>query len=132
MKTLVIVTALIKYKDKYLIAKRAPEKRFSPNQWEFISGFIEEKEPAEETIIREIKEETYLKGKIVATSSPFTLNDSEARWIVVSYLVSVEPYAIKLNPEDHSEYCWATRKELAKYRDLHPYIDGFKEVKLLS
>lgn len=55
MKTFVIAQAIVKYKGKYLIGKRSKGKEFSPNIYEFISGFIEEKESAEDAILREVK-----------------------------------------------------------------------------
>ncbi len=131
MLTYVIATALVQYNDKYLIAKRASTKKFSPNEWEFISGFIEEKETLEETILREIFEETSLKGKILATSSPFVIIDNVGRWIVIPYIVQSESDIIQLNAKDHSEYLWVKKVELKNYKDLCPFITGLKEAKLL-
>jgi len=64
MKTYPIAIGIVKLKDKILILKRSKTRRCSPNLWEFASGFIKEGESAEETILREVKEETSLKGKL--------------------------------------------------------------------
>lgn len=44
--THVITLAVVKYKDKFLIGKRAKTKKFAPDKWEFISGFIDTSETA--------------------------------------------------------------------------------------
>jgi 8-oxo-dGTP pyrophosphatase MutT (NUDIX family) len=132
MRTLVIATALVKYDDKYLIAKRSSEKKFSPNEWEFISGFCEEKEQVEETILREIKEELCLDGIIGATSAPFIIDELEIRWIIVPYIIDAKSYKFTLNPVDHSEAKWVDRGGLDRYKELKPFIKGFQEAKLLK
>lgn len=35
MDTYAIAVGIIKFKNKILILKRAPQKRFEPNKWEF-------------------------------------------------------------------------------------------------
>lgn len=65
MKTYAIITGVIKFGEKILLLKRNPERHFSPNKWQPVSGFIGEKEPAEDAVLREVKEETGLCGKIV-------------------------------------------------------------------
>jgi len=132
MKTYTIATALVEYKGKYLIAKRSLKKKFSPGQWEFISGFVEEKESAEETILRELREETTINGKIVKSAEPFSIIDEKARWIIIPYLIKVNSDKVTINYSDHSKYIWATRTELNRYSDLHELINKFKEVNLIS
>ena len=41
MKTYVITTAVIRSENKFLIARGAKTKKFAPNQWEFIAGFMD-------------------------------------------------------------------------------------------
>ncbi len=132
MKTYAIATALVEYEKTYLIAKRSLKKQFSPSQWEFISGFVEEKESAEETILRELEEETNLKGEVIKSAKPFVIIDEEARWIVIPYLIKVNSDKVTINSSDHIEYIWATRTELNSYSDIKDFISKFKEVNLLS
>lgn len=121
MNTFVIVTALVKHRDHFLILKRASTKKFAPNKWEFLSGFVEEKEPAEETIMKELEEETKLNGKIIKSDDPFTFIDEEAKWVVIPFLIEVESKSLSLNNFDHSEIKWITSKEFEKYEDLLPF-----------
>lgn len=118
MNTYVIATALVEFNNQYLIAKRASTKKFSPKQWEFISGFIEEKETAEKTILKELNEETKLKGKIIKKGEPFSFVDEEARWVIIPFLIKSENNKVVLNKEDHSESKWIDKSEIKQYKDL--------------
>ncbi len=132
MKTYVITTALVIYNNKYLIAKRSLNKQFSPNKWEFISGFIEEKESAEETILKELEEETSLKGQIIKSANPYITEDNEARWIILPYLIEANSANVKRNEQDHSEMKWATKEELDNYQDLQNDLIKLKQIKFLK
>ena len=121
METYVVATALVRFKENYLILKRAPTKRFAPNKWEFLSGFVEEKESAENTILRELEEETKLNGKIIKTTKPFTFVDDEARWVVIPFLIEVKSNKIILNNNDHLESKWVNLEELNDFSDLLPF-----------
>ncbi len=130
METYVITTAVIRNKDKYLIAKRAITKKFAPNQWEFISGFIDTPESPEEIIIREIKEELGATARIIKKSDSFDFTDDEGKWTVIPFLVELDIQNIKVNQEDHSEIKWVVASELNCYPDLEPFLNniGIKEL----
>lgn len=118
MKTRIIVSAIVIHKSKILIAKRAKSKKFAPNKWEFISGFVDENKTAEEIINNELKEEVGIKGKIIRKFNPYTIIDKESRWIVLSFLIKINNERLKLNKKDHSEIKWVTLKELKNYKEL--------------
>jgi len=121
MDTYAIATALVKFEENYLILKRASTKRFAPNKWEFLSGFVEEKESAENTVLRELEEETKLNGKIIKTAESFTFIDDEARWVVIPFLIEVKNKKIIINNNDHSEAKWINIEELNNFPDLLPF-----------
>ena len=100
MKTFAITSGIIKYNDKYLIGKRSKSKKFAPNKWEFISGFIDTSESAEEIILREIYEETKLKGDIIKSAEPYIVEDEEARWIIIPYLIEANTDKFVINKMD--------------------------------
>lgn len=118
METRIIASAILKDKNKYLIAKRASSKKYAPGKWEFISGFIETKESAENIILRELKEEINANGKIIKTSYPYIVNDEEARWIIVPFIIKILGNRLKINKNEHSEVKWVSAKELEKFKDL--------------
>lgn len=124
MKTYVITTAVIRNKDKFLIAKRSATKKFAPNRWEFISGFMDTPKSAEDVILKELKEELNVGGKIIDTSSPFDFSDDEGRWIVIPFLIEIENKEVQVNPSDHSEIRWVTVNELKEYSDIEPFLEN--------
>lgn len=129
MKHYVITVAVIKNKEKYLIGKRASTKKFAPNQWEFISGFMDIPESPEETILREIKEELDSEGKIIDSSPSFEFTDNEGDWTVIPFLVELSTQEVRINPQDHSEIRWVNMNELNDYPDLEVFIrnEGIKK-----
>jgi 8-oxo-dGTP pyrophosphatase MutT (NUDIX family) len=127
MKTYVIASAIVKHKNEYLIGRRAKTKRFGAEKWEFISGFIEEKEPVEETILKEVREETSLGGAILKSGDPYIAEDKEARWLIIPFLIEAGSNKIVLNKKDHSELKWVSSKQLDNYADLTEDVKQFKK-----
>jgi 8-oxo-dGTP pyrophosphatase MutT (NUDIX family) len=132
METFVITVGVVKFKEKFLVAKRAAIKKFAPNEWEFISGFMDEPETAEQVMLRELKEETGLSGRIVRAEEPFTIEDREGRWIVIPFLIETEGGQFSMNEHDHSEMKWVTKSELQDIADLKVFFGKDRIQKLLN
>lgn len=115
MKTYATAGGVIKFRNKILILKRTPQRRSSPSKWETVSGFIKEYEAAEDTVLREVKEETGLKGKIGNKGRVFEVSDKWGRWIIVPFLIQVNSGKVRIDPKEHSEYKWVTSKEIKKF-----------------
>jgi 8-oxo-dGTP diphosphatase len=60
-----VVAAIIKYHNKYLIARRSAHKSLV-GYWEFPGGKVEENENPEEALVREIMVEMSLEIKVVS------------------------------------------------------------------
>ncbi|MEA2038082.1 MAG: NUDIX hydrolase [Nanoarchaeota archaeon] len=116
MKTHFVVTGIVKNKDKFLILKKAPNDYNYPNKWSFCSGFVKEFEPAEDSCIREIKEETGLAAKIIKTGNIIEIIDKEKgkKWVVAVYLCEVESKEVKLCHEN-VEFKWVDKEEFSNY-----------------
>lgn len=114
MRTLVVITALVHYEKLILLLKRSENSMVMPSLWEFPSGYMKEFESAENAALREIKEETGLVADIEKTAKPLCLVESERRWIVIPFLVSVGSKAIFISSE-HSEYTWIKPSDLIKF-----------------
>lgn len=122
-----IASAIIKDGDKFLIGRRASDKDFAPNQWEFISGFLEPNESPQETIVREIKEELKAEGNIQKEFPKYLVTDEEGSWEVFPFLFKLSnPKSAQLT-SDHSELKWVTLSELQKVDELHQDINSLKE-----
>ncbi|MAG91353.1 hypothetical protein CMO83_01625 [Candidatus Woesearchaeota archaeon] len=130
MKTYFAVTGVIKNKGKVLILKKAPDDRNYPNRWSFCSGFVKEFESAEENVLREIKEETGLKGKIIKKGTLFENNDKRLgrNWIVLPFLCSVDSRNVKLCHEN-TDYKWIDYKDIKNYKTV-PGLQ--KDLKILG
>ena len=131
VETRVITQALVKYGNKYLIGKRAATKKFAPNKWELITGFIDRNESVEQIILRELKEETQLDGKIVKTADPYVMQDKEARWIVIPFVVESKSDKFVRNEKDHSKLKWVSVQELEEYKDIADDLRELRKRKLL-
>lgn len=78
---IVAVTAVIRNNEgKYLVLKRHPREIAHPEKWCFTGGKIDGEDTIEETLVKEIKEETSLEmlpGKILLKDACFTRPDGQ-------------------------------------------------------
>lgn len=133
LKSFVVVIVVVQYGNKYLLLKRTSKRRFFPDKWQTVSGFIKEYESVEEAAHREMKEETGLKGEIIKFGKIFiTLTDKE-RWINILILVKTKSNKVQIDPKEHTQYIWIKEKkdldnlELVKGVDKDfKYLDIFK------
>lgn len=119
MKTYFAVTGVINKDGKVLILKKSPNDRNYPNKWSFCSGFVKEFEAAEETVLREIKEETSLVAEIVKKGRLFETLDEEKciTWAVLPFLCKVGSGEVKLCHEN-TEFKWIDIKDADKYKTV--------------
>jgi len=123
MKTYVTVVGVVQHKDKILLLKRTPKRRSSPNKWQTVSGFVNEHESVEDAVLREVKEETGLDGKIVDRGEIFIVEDEWGRWISIPFLVSVQSDKVEIDTKEHTEYVWIEPRDFVNY----DCIKGMKE-----
>ena len=97
-------------KDKFLVVKRSEERERYPGHWEFPSGFLEEGEDVKEAALRELMEETSLKGEVVRTGESFPIQIPPVE--IHPVLVVVEKENVKLSKE-HSEHKWVEKSDLS-------------------
>ena len=128
MKIYPVTIGVLQFKDKILLLKRGRNRKYSPNLWEFVSGFLKGGESAEEAILREIKEETNLKVKIIKSGKPFEAKDIWGRWIVIPFLISVQSNKVKISRE-HSQIKWIRPKEISKFKTV---VDIKEDLKALG
>ena len=114
MKTYCVATAVIQDGSRYFIAKRAKSKKIAPDIWEFITGFVEDHEAAEDTILRELVEEIGARGTIVRELNVIQMNKNNERWIVLPFLVHVFDVCIRTDPQEHSIGKWIAWEELER------------------
>ena len=130
-KTYATVVGVVKFGEKILILKRNPNRHSSPNKWQPVSGFIGEREAAEDAALREVKEETGLDGKITNSGKVFEVIDDWGRWIIATFLISVNSEKVKIDKKEHSEYKWIKPKEISKFDCVAGIEKDLKSVGLL-
>ena len=114
MKTYFVVTGVVRYKDNVLILKKHSKDKNYPNCWSFCSGFVKEFEAAEDTVLREITEETGMRAKILKKGNIFEVEDKEKVWVVSCFLCEVDSDKVKLDHEN-TEFKWIDFKDIKDY-----------------
>ena len=103
----IIVHALIKVKDKFLITKRSKSEDTYPEYWDLPGGLVEKGELPKDAVIRETKEETNLDIiplKIIREDSNLD-KVKDIVFIRLIYLAQLDNIDnIKLDKNEHSDY----------------------------
>jgi len=130
MKTYFVVTGVVKLNSKVLILKKSPTDYNHPNRWSFCSGYVKEFESAEETVLREIKEETGLNAKITKSGKLLQIYDKNKgkNWVVMVFLCEVKSRNVNLDHEN-TEFRWINYKDIKKYETV-PGLE--KDLKVLG
>ncbi len=130
MKTYFVVTGIVKHKGKVLILKKSSKDYNYPNRWSFCSGYVKEFEAAEDSVLREIKEETGLNAKIIKKGKLFQKNDkkNKKRWVIMPFLCEVKSRKVKLDHEN-IDFVWINYKEINNYSTV-PGLE--KDLKVLG
>lgn len=135
------VKALIENKEGKILLLKADvtkHRKVSEPYWDIPGGRIEEGDGVQETLKREIEEEIGIP--YVAISGLFTAvisnhevpkDDRTLGLALMVYKASIpEGSEIRINPEEHIDYEWVTRREAAK-RLVNKYPKDFTQ-KLLG
>lgn len=120
---------LIKKGDKYLLTKRAQRNDYMPGFWDLPGGSIRFGEKAESALKREILEETDLKIKLEEIIFVYGHKSDESRHqFQLVYKCQYLEGEVKLNPEEHSEYRWASIGEMKGLKKIAFLNALFKEL----
>ena len=119
MITRVLVGGLIFKNGKILLLKRTETKKFLPGYYDLPGGKVEPGEDPNHALISEVKEETGLDIEIVKPYNVWTdtLEYNNGKEVVKECIIEIDfmlkikkGRAIKLSPEEHSEYKWVDKK----------------------
>jgi len=113
-------------KGNFLLHKRSRNCRDEHGRWNPGSGQLEFGLTPEENVLKEVREEYGVKGIIqerLPAHSIFRIHDKKkTHWLVVPFLILVDPKKVKVNdPEKISEIGWFRLDRLPK-----PLHTGFQ------
>ncbi len=115
--------ALVRYRDKYLLLKKAKDSYFPKNvgKWECPGETVEDGETSKDAIMRGIKEETGLVCKILKQLPTIHITDGEVDSTCDVYLLEATGN-VRLSDE-HSDFSWVSAEHvrdfpLVKYANL--------------
>lgn len=108
--------ALIEKDGKFLVTKRSAINDYKPGEWDIPGGTVEAGEVMEESLRREVLEESGLQVEIKKCLNIFTNLGSlpERQYFQVTYFCSYVRGEVMLNPEEHDEYQWLSVDEVRK------------------
>jgi 8-oxo-dGTP diphosphatase len=132
-KLFVATKALVSYKGKILVVRESAKYKDSAHLGGFdvIGGRLEAGEHVEESLLREVKEET---GLAITIGKPFFVNESwpvvrEEQWQIIRIF-----YACETNTDqvilggDHDELLWIDPKEYKEHGlidNLYPAFEAY-------
>ena len=114
--------AVIEKDGKFLLLKRASHSATYPEMWDFAGGKLEDDETPQESVIREVKEETSLDiepGEAVKTAVHHKGKLSKP--LIHFFKSRLASGNVHLSSE-HSDFKWVTKNEM-KTLPLHPAVE---------
>ncbi|MBA3052711.1 NUDIX hydrolase [bacterium] len=119
----VAVAAVVNTRREVLVSRRAFEP--AAGQWSLPGGFVESGEHPEEACLRELMEETGIKGEIIRLVGVYSFSSRiHGSLLVMGYEVKPLSEELKLNKE-------VSEAKFVPYHDI-PHITFASHVKLLQ
>jgi 8-oxo-dGTP diphosphatase len=133
VKLWVATKSFIFYKGKILILREASKYKDGSNtgKYDVVGGRIEPGQRFDESLLREVKEETGLKVKI---GRPFYVGEWRPivrgeQWQIVGTFFECEAESNKVKlSEDHDDFSWIDPKDFRKYlliENLTPAFESY-------
>jgi len=108
-----VTAAIIKDKNKTLIARRSSEKHLG-GYWEFPGGKIELGETPRQSLIREINEELGIQIRVINFFMETTYHYPNKTILLKAYICNIDSGTIKLNAHDKIE--WVKINEFKNFK----------------
>ncbi len=115
----IVLGGVVLKEGKILILQRHKDEDVYPSMWELPSGKREALESSEESLIREVKEETGLDVKIIMPLSVFDYQIEKPDEIrdstQINFLVAPKDNKQARMSEEHQAFAWITKDEIDRY-----------------
>lgn len=116
--------------DSFLLVKRAESKEEHPGLWEFPGGNVAEDESPKQAALRELEEETGLRGRAIRTGEPGQVEYPHGVFEIHPFLILVDSADVELSSE-HTEYEWVELGEVTGYDTVNGIEKELKAVDVL-
>ena len=110
---ILVVAAIIKKQNKYLIAKRSSHKEHG-GRWEFPGGKVEDSESYEDSLIRELQEELEMTVEIESLITTSKHDYEQFSIELIAYKCIYKTSNFKLT--DHDKYEWVKPNDLLNWK----------------
>ena len=124
------VRAVIFDKDgRCLLLKRSMRSRNYPGKWEFPGGKVDRGERFDDALLREVREETGLAGKLKCFIGAAKAEMPHV--IAVQLVMEVEVAGVPVNSPEHEGSTWATPGEMLSM-DIVDWVGPFVRKHLIG
>lgn len=134
MKQRIIVSVLIKCKDKYLFIKQNKPDGVYQDCLHLVGGGLEDGETLEDAIKREVMEEVHIKLKKVIPfdfdSDILMYKGEMTQLIFLRYKAEIEEFT-GYPGSDAKEILWLAQNEILKYKHNEPSLRFLKKLGLI-
>ena len=129
-ETYVALKALIVKDRKYLIIKRSPEEDVFAEEWDLPGGKVNFGELPLDALKREVEEETGIGVNVIRPVDvwSFFKNDGKTQVVGITFLCNYAGGGFALR-EEHTNFKWISKEEIAKYKVHKGIKDTFKKLK---
>lgn len=123
MKTEIIVTGILKFKDEFLIVKRSEDDLKYPGEWEFPGGHLEFGETLKEGLKRELNEEIGFIAEFTPiikhySDSIIEVNGEMIYELEIDFYIEITKDNLNIQlSNEHVEYKWV--KKNSRYLDQY-------------
>jgi 8-oxo-dGTP diphosphatase len=114
MKTRIFTTGVVLKRGRLLILKRKDDDDSYPGVWDCVGGHFEKGESAEECMLREAREESGQKMKVVKVGPLIEYFDAYGRAVAVPFILKPDPKK-EIILSEHSEFKWIKLSEVKDY-----------------
>lgn len=118
IQKIVLAGVVFNKQGQVLILQRSADEDIYPEMWELPSGKREYFESSQDSLVREIKEETGLDVKIIQPCSVFEYKIEKPTEIrdstQINFIVTSESSEVKTSNE-HQDFVWISESEIEKY-----------------
>lgn len=118
-----VVGALIVRRGALLLGLRAPTRRLYPNVWDVFGGHIEPGETAEQTLVRELREElgiTPTRWRYLETLAEANAVDDEAMECQFYQVLEWAGVPRNRQPLEHTAIRWLPLEQAVRLELAHP------------